>query len=129
MQDEIVWRTAIETGRLIRTGALTSRRVTEAHLDRIAVLNPIAQAYVTVTPEVALAQADAADAEVAAGHNRGPLHGVPYCLKDIIATADIRTTVGSTILGDWVPARDATVVVRMRDAGAVLLGKVNTHEF
>lgn len=129
MQDAIVWRTAVETGRLIRSGVLTSRAVTEAHLDRIAALNPELQAYVTVTAELARQQADACDAEIAAGRSRGPLHGVPYCLKDIIETAGIRTTVGSTILADWVPTRDATVVARMREAGAVLLGKVNTHEF
>lgn len=129
MNDAIHWRTAVEKGRLIRSGALTSRDVTEAHLDRIAALNPTLQAYVTVTAELARQQADASDEEIAAGHSRGPLQGVPYCLKDIIETAGIRTTVGSTILADWVPTRDGTVVRRMRNAGAVLFGKVNTHEF
>src|SRR5258708_3219761 len=68
--------------------------------------------------------------EVTAGRaGRGPLDGVPYCLKDIVQTAGIRTTAGSSILTDWVPTEDATVVTRLVEAGAVLLGKVNTHEF
>jgi aspartyl-tRNA(Asn)/glutamyl-tRNA(Gln) amidotransferase subunit A len=126
---DICFLGAAELGRRIAEGSITSRRATEAYLARIAAVNPSIEAYVTVTAERALASAQARDAERAAGHLRGPLHGVPYCLKDIIATAGIRTTVGSEILGDWVPDRSATVVDRLEAAGAVLLGKVNTHEF
>lgn len=128
-EDDILWLSALEMGRRIRARTLTAEAVTEAHLARIARLNPLLQAYVTVTAERARAEAQAADAEIATGNCRGPLHGVPYCLKDIIATAGVRTTVGSYILADWVPHCDATVVVRLKAAGAVLLGKVNTHEF
>lgn len=127
--DDICFLGAAELGRRIAEGALTSRRATEAYLARIAAVNPAIEAYVTVTAERALATAQARDAERATGHLRGKLHGVPYCLKDIISVAGIRTTAGSEILADWVPDRNATVVDRLEAAGAVLLGKVNTHEF
>jgi aspartyl-tRNA(Asn)/glutamyl-tRNA(Gln) amidotransferase subunit A len=126
---EIVWSGAVELGRAIRRGEVTAVQAARAYLARIAALNPRLEAYVTVTEERALAEAASADAEIAAGSWRGPLHGVPYCLKDIIQTAGIRTTAGSTILADWVPDEDATVTRRLAAAGAVLLGKVNTHEF
>jgi len=127
--DDLVWLGAAELGRHIRAGAITSVRATEACLGRIATLNPRLEAFVTLTAERARAEAAAADAEIAAGNWRGPLHGVPYCLKDIVQTAGVRTTAGSFILADWVPAADATVQTRLAAAGAVLLGKVNTHEF
>lgn len=130
MSDEdVVWMGAAELGRRIADGEVTSRQATTAYLDRITALNPALEAYVTVTADRAFAEAAARDTELANGHRRGPLHGVPFCLKDVIATAGIRTTAGSTILADWVPDRDATVVTRLGAAGAVLLGKVNTHEF
>ena len=130
MSDEdVVWMGAAELGRRIAAGEVTSRQATIAYLDRIAALNPALEAYVTVTADRALTEAAARDAELARGHRRGPLHGVPYCLKDVIATGGIRTTAGSIILADWVPDTDATVVTRLGAAGAVLLGKVNTHEF
>ncbi len=128
--EDLVWFGAAELGRLIAAGEVTSRQATIAYLDRIAALNPALEAYVTVTADRALTEAAARDTELANGHRRGPLHGVPYCLKDVIATAGIRTTAGSTILADWVPDADATVATRLAAAaGAVLLGKVNTHEF
>lgn len=126
---EIAWLGAVELGRAIRRGEVSAVQAARAYLERIAALNPRLEAYVTVTQVRALAEAVAADAEIAAGQWRGPLHGVPFCLKDIIQTAGIRTTAGSSILGDWVPDEDATVVKRLSAAGAVLLGKVNTHEF
>src|SRR5262245_56542597 len=127
--EDVVWMGAAELGRRIADGGITSRQATTAYLERIAVLNPSLEVYVTVTADRALAEAAERDVELAKGHRRGPLHGVPYCLKDVIATAGIRTTAGSTILADWVPDNDATVVTRLTAAGAVLLGKVNTHEF
>ena len=128
-QDEICYLSAAETGRRIRRRELTSLAVTEAYLARIEQLNPRLEAYVTVTADRAIAEAQRADRDIAEGQWRGPLHGVPYCLKDIIATKGIRTTVGSYILADWVPDEDAEVQTRLEAAGAVLLGKVNTHEF
>ncbi len=128
-EDDICYLTAAALGRRIRRRELTSVAVTEAYLGRIERLNPVLEAYVTVTAERAVEEAQRADREIADGHWRGPLHGVPYCLKDIIATKGIRTTVGSYILADWVPDEDAEVLTRLAAAGAVLLGKVNTHEF
>jgi aspartyl-tRNA(Asn)/glutamyl-tRNA(Gln) amidotransferase subunit A len=127
--EELVWLGAGELGRRVAAGEATSKRITEAFLARIAEVNPLVEAYVTVTAEIALAQAARCDLERERGHLRGPLHGVPFCLKDIVATQGVRTTAGSQILSDWVPARTATVAKRLVDAGAVLLGKVNTHEF
>jgi aspartyl-tRNA(Asn)/glutamyl-tRNA(Gln) amidotransferase subunit A len=126
---ELWWMTATELGRVMRTGQLSPVEVAQAHLDRIARLNPELEAYLTVTAEQALSAAKRAEAELAAGQDRGPLHGVPYSLKDIFATRGTRTTAGSKILADWVPDEDAAVTVRLDDAGAVMLGKVNTHEF
>ena len=128
-EDDICYLTAAELGRRIRRRELTSVAVTEAYLGRIERLNPVLEAYVTVTTERALEEAQRADREIEGGHWRGQLHGVPYCLKDIIATKGIRTTVGSYILSDWVPDEDAEVQTRLEAAGSVLLGKVNTHEF
>jgi aspartyl-tRNA(Asn)/glutamyl-tRNA(Gln) amidotransferase subunit A len=86
-------------------------------------------AFITVTAEPARAEADQAERELRAGAGRGPLHGVPVAVKDLIATQGIRTTAGSKILGEWLPRRDAEVVWALREAGAVLVGKTNTHEF
>jgi aspartyl-tRNA(Asn)/glutamyl-tRNA(Gln) amidotransferase subunit A len=127
--DDVIWLNALELGRRIRARTLSAASATRVFLDRIEALNPHLEAFVTVTAERALQQAAAADAEIAAGQWRGPLHGVPYCLKDIVQTAGIRTTAGSHILADWLPDADATVLTRLSAAGAVLLGKVNTHEF
>jgi aspartyl-tRNA(Asn)/glutamyl-tRNA(Gln) amidotransferase subunit A len=103
--------------------------MTEAYLRRIERIDPAINAYITVTAERALADATRATEELAAGTDHGPLHGIPIALKDIFATADIRTTAGSKILADWVPDADSTVTRKLHEAGAVLLGKLNTHEF
>ncbi|HEV2357009.1 MAG TPA: amidase [bacterium] len=97
-------------------------------LDRIERWRPL-NAFITVTANAARAQAEEAAREIAAGRYRGPLHGVPVSLKDLIETRGIRTTCGSRILTDHVPAYDATVTARLREAGAVLLGKAALHEF
>src|SRR5258708_39923634 len=99
--DQIVWLGAVALGRLIRSGKVTAVQATRAYLNRIDRLNPSLEAFVTVTGERALVEAGEADAEISAGAWRGPLHGVPYCLKDIIQTAGIRTTAGPSILSDW----------------------------
>ena len=102
---------------------------TEALLELIERAQPALNAFITVTPETALADARTAGQELAAGASRGPLHGVPVGIKDLIATQGTRTTAGSRILGHWVPKRDAAVVWMLRVAGAILVGKTNTHEF
>lgn len=103
--------------------------VTRAILDRIERLDPALNAYITVTADDAIASARAAEAEIGAGEYRGPLHGVPVGVKDLFATKGVRTTAGSKILADWLPDYDATVVARLRDAGAVVVGKLGLHEF
>jgi aspartyl-tRNA(Asn)/glutamyl-tRNA(Gln) amidotransferase subunit A len=102
--------------------------LTDAMLRRIERLNGELNAYITVTPEAALDEARAAEKEIAAGKHRGPLHGVPIAIKDLFATNGVRTTAGSKLLADWVPDDDATVVTKLREAGAVSLGKLGMHE-
>jgi aspartyl-tRNA(Asn)/glutamyl-tRNA(Gln) amidotransferase subunit A len=114
---------------LLHRRALSPVELAEAYLARIGDLNATLNAYYTVTAEAARAQARQAEAELAAGEDRGPLHGIPIGLKDLVATAGVRTTAGSKILADWVPSEDATVVQRLRAAGAVLLGKCAMTEF
>ena len=103
--------------------------LTRLYLERIERLNPAINAYVTVTSEDALAQAQIAEEEIAHGHHRGPLHGIPFSIKDNIVTRGVRTTAGSKILANWIPNYDASVVGRLKDAGAVILGKTNLHEW
>ena len=103
--------------------------LTDAYLRRIEQLNPRINAYITVTAERARADARRATEELAAGRSRGPLHGVPIALKDLYETAGIRTTGGGKIHSEHVPAIDCTAARRLRDAGTVLLGKLNTHEY
>ena len=103
--------------------------LTRSCLDRIEKLNPTLNAFVTVTAESALAQARAAESEISRGEWRGPLHGIPIALKDLIDTAGVRTTAASEVYKDRVPSEDAEVVRRLRRAGAVILGKNNLHEF
>jgi Asp-tRNA(Asn)/Glu-tRNA(Gln) amidotransferase A subunit family amidase len=107
----------------IAGGALTSRRLTEIYLGRIAALNPKLYCFSAVATERALDEADAADALLASGTRLGPLHGVPYALKDLFDTAGIVTGWGAEPYQNRVPDRDAAIVVRLRAAGAVLLGK------
>src|SRR5205807_4062054 len=91
--------------------------------------NPSLNGFITVTTEAALAQARAAEEEVQHGKWRGPLHGIPIGLKDLIDTAGVRTTAASALFKDRVPVEDAEVVRRLKEAGAVLIGKQNLHEF
>jgi aspartyl-tRNA(Asn)/glutamyl-tRNA(Gln) amidotransferase subunit A len=124
-----------EVGKLFRNRKLSPVELTRLMLSRIERLNPKLNAYITVTAELALAQARKAEAELFAPRgrkgrrDRGPLHGVPISLKDNIHTAGIRTTAGSKILRDFIPKHDAVVVAQLKDTGAVLLGKTNMHEF
>jgi aspartyl-tRNA(Asn)/glutamyl-tRNA(Gln) amidotransferase subunit A len=124
-----------EIGKLFRKRRLSPVELTKLMLARIERLNPRLNAYITVTAEVALAQAKKAESELFAPRgrrnhrDRGPLHGIPISLKDNINTAGIRTTAGSKILKDFIPKEDAVVVAQMKQAGAVILGKTNMHEF
>lgn len=118
-----------ETAQLIRAKKLSPVELVEAMLARIAALDPQLNTFITVTADQARAQARAAEQEIARGSYRGPLHGIPFALKDIYNTRDILTSGGSRICSDNIPATDATATRRLRDAGAVLLGKLQTHEF
>ncbi|MGB2694905.1 MAG: amidase [Dehalococcoidia bacterium] len=113
----------------IRAKEVSPVEATEAVLERIERLNPKLTAYITVMAEQALADARAAESEIASGKYRSALHGVPIGVKDLCETKGVRTTAGSKILGYWVPDRDATVVTKLREAGAVIVGKLNLHEF
>jgi aspartyl-tRNA(Asn)/glutamyl-tRNA(Gln) amidotransferase subunit A len=117
-----------EAAALIASRAISSVELTTLMLNRIEAFDPELNAFITVTHEAALAQARAMDDLTAAGITLGPLHGVPLAIKDNIATAGIRTTAASRVYAGWVPDRDATVVERLRGAGAVILGKLNLYE-
>jgi aspartyl-tRNA(Asn)/glutamyl-tRNA(Gln) amidotransferase subunit A len=119
----------VETGELLRKRELSPVELTRNCLTQIEKLNPTLNAFITVTAELALAQAYDAEAEILRGHWRGPLHGIPLALKDLIDTVGIRTTAASALFKDRVPTEDAEVVRRLKNAGAVLLGKQNLHEF
>ncbi len=112
----------------LRQRALSALELTRVHLERIAALDSQLHAYITVTAEVALEQARQADERLARGDD-APLLGIPLAIKDVICTRGVRTTCGSRILEHFVPPYDATVVTRLHEAGAVLLGKTNTDEF
>jgi len=103
--------------------------LTQACISRIERLNPQLNAFITVSTESALAQARQAEAEIHQGRWRGALHGIPIALKDLIDTSGVRTTAASALFKDRIPVADAEVVRRLRAAGAVLLGKLNMHEF
>jgi aspartyl-tRNA(Asn)/glutamyl-tRNA(Gln) amidotransferase subunit A len=120
--------TIAEAAVKLRSGKLTSKALTEAHLERIAARDDDYHAFVTVTAERALNDAGRADAERSAGVDRGPLHGIPVAVKDIIDTAGIRTAAGSRLRETYVPDSDATVAARLAEGGAVLLGKLTTYE-
>jgi aspartyl-tRNA(Asn)/glutamyl-tRNA(Gln) amidotransferase subunit A len=122
-------RTLADLGRLLRSRAVTAAAVVEGCLARISEKNRSINAYITVLVDEALAQAQEADREIAAGRYRGPLHGVPISLKDIIDLRNIPTTAASRVRDGHVAQRDATVVGRLREAGAIFVGKTNLHEF
>jgi Asp-tRNA(Asn)/Glu-tRNA(Gln) amidotransferase A subunit family amidase len=113
----------------IRNGQISSVELVEMSLRRIEAVNPEINAIVTLVADAALAAAKRADARIAAGQSVGPLHGVPFTVKDVIATGGVRTTAGSMILRDFVPARTATAVSRLEVAGAIMIGKTNCPEF
>ncbi len=114
---------------LIRDKELSPVEYTKVLIERADAINPLLDAYLLATPELALRQAETAEAEISAGNWRGPLHGVPFALKDIYDTAGIRTTAHSKQLLENIPKHDAATVRNLFDAGAVLMGKLATHEF
>ncbi|MGE3272033.1 MAG: amidase [Chloroflexota bacterium] len=130
MADEpLHYQTIREVGERIRRRELSPVELTTAALDRAAALDGPLNMFITITRDEALAQARLAEKALLEGHYLGPLHGIPVSLKDLYQTAGIRTTGGSKILADWVPDTDATVTRRLRQAGAIVIGKNNLHEF
>jgi aspartyl-tRNA(Asn)/glutamyl-tRNA(Gln) amidotransferase subunit A len=121
--------TITELAPRLRRKEVSPVELTRDCLDRIEKLNPALNAFITVTAETALEEARLAEAEIAHGDWRGPLHGIPIALKDLIDTAGVRTTAASALYRNRVPSEDAEVVRRLRQAGAVILGKNNLHEF
>lgn len=128
-EQDLAALTIAESSTRIRRRELSPVEITELCLRRMRSLNPVLNAYVTVTEEQAVAASRRAEKEIVAGNYRGPLHGIPFSVKDNIATEGIRTAAGSKILSDWKPETDATIVARLKEAGAILLGKTNMHEW
>ncbi|HVI71555.1 MAG TPA: amidase, partial [Pyrinomonadaceae bacterium] len=121
--------TITEASDLLRRKQISPVELTAACLNRIEQLDPEINAFITVMHDSALAQAREAEAEINAGNWRGPLHGIPIGLKDLIDTAGVKTTCGSALFADRVPTDDAYIVQRLKSAGAVLIGKQNMQEF
>jgi aspartyl-tRNA(Asn)/glutamyl-tRNA(Gln) amidotransferase subunit A len=127
--DELAFSSLTGAAALLRTGKVSPVELVRTCLGRIEAQNPVLNAFITVTPESALQEARHAEAEMQRGGWRGPLHGIPIALKDMIDTAGVRTTGASAVYLDRIPAADAAVVSRLRRAGAILLGKLNMQEF
>lgn len=126
---ELPFLTASQLSNLIETKEVSPVEATEAYLDRIEEIDPKLNSYITITGEQAVESARQAEQEIAAGKHRGPLHGVPMAVKDQFNTAGVLTTGGSSILKDNIPSEDATVIAKLKEAGAVMLGKLNMSEF
>jgi len=126
---EILFKSVAELGPLLRTRKLSPVEVVRAFLDRIEAVNPKVNAFITITGEQALEEARKAEREIAAGGYRGPLHGLPYAPKDLLATKGIRTSNGSKVTSNWIPDHESTVTTRLNQAGAILIGKLNLLEF
>jgi aspartyl-tRNA(Asn)/glutamyl-tRNA(Gln) amidotransferase subunit A len=118
-----------EAGRLVQKKEVSPVDLTQACLARIERLDPRLNSFITVTAASAVEEARRAEAEIARGEWKGPLHGIPVAVKDLAETAGVRTTAASKVLEHHIPSEDAEVVRRLRSAGAVLLGKLNLHEF
>ena len=128
-RNDIPFLSAMELAGLIKSREVSPVEAAEAYLARIGQVDPSLNSYITVTADAAIAAARQAEGEIAAGQYRGPLHGVPMAVKDQFYTDGVFTTGGSAILRDFVPDYDATVISRLKQAGAVLLGKLNMSEF
>ena len=125
---DLHWLTLSEVCRRIKSGELTSTAVTEHTLNRIKATDDRYRAFVTVTADAAMASAERLDAARAKGEPLGPLHGVPIALKDLLWTRGVKTTCGTKVLANWVPDEDSTTVTRLKEAGAVIVGKVKLTE-
>jgi aspartyl-tRNA(Asn)/glutamyl-tRNA(Gln) amidotransferase subunit A len=127
--DDLAALSLLDASELVRARTVSPVELTNACLARIERLNPLLNAFITVTAPQALADARAAESEIAKGRRRGALHGIPVALKDLFDTAGVRTTAASAVFADRVPSEDADVVRRLKAAGSVMLGKLNMQEF
>ena len=127
--NELCYLTIVEAAAGLRRNAFSPRELTEAALKRIDSIDGRLHCFITLAADVALHQAKEAGQELRSGKDRGPLHGIPIALKDLYMTQGIRTTCHSAVLQNWVPDNDATAATKLREAGAILLGKVGMHEF
>lgn len=126
---EICYLPASQLSGLIQRKEISPVEVVEAQLARIEATEPTLNSFITLTSEQALADAKTAEEEIQAGKYRGPLHGIPITLKDLYYVKGIRNTSGSRIFHDFVPDFDSTLVTKLKDAGTIILGKTNTHQF
>ncbi|MGA2960784.1 MAG: amidase [Candidatus Korobacteraceae bacterium] len=129
MQTSLTRLTLAAAAEQLKQRQISPVELTKACLSQIEQYNPVLNAFITVTAESALSQAAEAECEIQSGHWRGPLHGIPVGLKDLIDQKDVPTTAGSAVLKDTIAVEDAEVTRRLRQAGAVLIGKLNLHEF
>ena len=127
--EDLAYATIRELSGRLQRRELSPVELTRSTLERAAALNERLNCFITLTEDEALAAAKQAEGELAAGQVRGPLHGIPFSLKDLYATRGIRTTAGAKVLSDWVPDFDSTPAARLKEAGGVLIGKCNTSEF
>lgn len=125
----LVFLSARELGGLLKSRQVSPVEVVEAHLERVKSLNPILNAFITTASDYAITRARKAEKEILEGNYLGPLHGVPYAPKDIVATKGISTTNGSRVTANWIPDYESTITERLNNAGAVLIGKTNLLEF
>ena len=126
---EICYLSAAQLSGLIRQKEISPVEVVTAHLDRIQATDRVLNSFITLLPEQALAAARRAESQIQSGQYRGPLHGIPVGLKDLFNTAGVKTTSGSRIFDNFIPDQDCTVASRFQQAGAILLGKLNMHQF
>jgi aspartyl-tRNA(Asn)/glutamyl-tRNA(Gln) amidotransferase subunit A len=129
LSDEVAFSSLKELGSKLRHGTISSEEIVRIAIDRTKKIDPLLNSYITFLPDEALQQARAADAALRRGQDLGPLHGLPFSLKDHIATAGIRTTAGAKFMLANIPQADATVARRLKSAGAILMGKANMNKF
>src|SRR5690606_2535917 len=127
--DDLPFLPVTELAPLLSSRQVSPVELTHQVLERIEAVEPKVNAYITVLADEAMAQAKAAECNIAMGNYLGPFHGIPVGLKDLLMTRGVRTTAGSAVLEDFVPDEDATTVTRLRQAGAIFTGKLNLHEF
>ena len=125
---ELCYLSAGELGRLIQTKQVSPVEVVEAHLSRIDSLEPVLNSFITLVPDQAIAAARRAEREIQKDRYRGPLHGVPFALKDLFYVKGIRNSSGTRLFDDFIPTFDSTIATRLKEAGAVFLGKLNLHQ-